>query len=136
MWEDRYSKWASFIFFFFFNHAACGILVPLEGITPLPLQWKCSVLTTGPPGKSWICLIRTRGSDKSLDLSKPQFPHQLRVRSAHLSLTSQQRTEALQQTSPTFTPCFIKKYKAQFVRIFWVALLRYYSHMVYHFSRV
>ena len=37
--------------------AACGILVPLSGIEP-----KCSVLqdgflTTGPPGKSLVCIL-------------------------------------------------------------------------------
>ena len=30
---------------------SCGILVPWPGINPCPLQWKCRVVTTGPPGK-------------------------------------------------------------------------------------
>ena len=33
---------------------AWGILVPWPGIEPVPLPWKRGVLTTGPPGKSWI----------------------------------------------------------------------------------
>ena len=42
-----------FFFFHFWPHLeACGILVPWPGMKPLPLQWKCSVLTTEPPGKS------------------------------------------------------------------------------------
>ena len=28
---------------------ACGVLVPWLGIEPLPLQWRCRILTTGPP---------------------------------------------------------------------------------------
>ena len=32
--------------------SACGILVPLPGIEPSPLQQKLGVLTTGPSGKS------------------------------------------------------------------------------------
>ena len=34
------------------RRAACRILVPQPGVEPRPLQWKCRVLTTGPPGKS------------------------------------------------------------------------------------
>ena len=47
-----------FFFFFFGPCAACGILVPWPG-NPCPLQWKCGVLTAGPPGKSleWDLLI-------------------------------------------------------------------------------
>ena len=46
-----------YIYIFFFSsiwpcHAACGILVPPPGSQPHPLLWKCSVLTTGLPGKS------------------------------------------------------------------------------------
>ena len=41
------------IFFFFLAVPwACGISVPDQGRNPCPLQWKCRVLTTGPPGKS------------------------------------------------------------------------------------
>ena len=31
---------------------ACRILIPWQGREPIPLQWKCRALTTGPPGKS------------------------------------------------------------------------------------
>ena len=43
--------------FFFFCSAMwlAGILVPQSGTEPWPWQWKCWVLTTGPPGKSlWV----------------------------------------------------------------------------------
>ena len=33
-------------------HVAFGILVPQRGIEPVPLQWKCRVLTAGLPQKS------------------------------------------------------------------------------------
>ena len=33
-------------------HVACGILLPLPGTQPVPLQWKHRALTTGPSGKS------------------------------------------------------------------------------------
>ena len=33
---------------------ACRILAPGQGIKPVPLQWKCGVLTTGSPGKSLL----------------------------------------------------------------------------------
>ena len=39
-------------FFFWPRRAACRILVLQPGIEPRPLQWKCQVLTTGPPGNS------------------------------------------------------------------------------------
>ena len=35
--------------FIFFHCTACGILVPRPGTEPGPWQWKCRVLTTGPP---------------------------------------------------------------------------------------
>ena len=31
---------------------------------PCPLQWKCGVLTTGPPGKSWVVIFNPWGSFK------------------------------------------------------------------------
>ena len=37
-----------FSFFFFFLATPGGMRDP-----PRPLQWKCEVLTTGPPGKAW-----------------------------------------------------------------------------------
>ena len=40
------------VFVFWPRHVARGILVPRPGIKPVPLRWKCRVLTTGPPGKS------------------------------------------------------------------------------------
>ena len=38
-------------YFFIFCHAACGILLPQPGIKPTPMHLKCTVLTTGLPGK-------------------------------------------------------------------------------------
>ena len=35
-----------------YHYEACGILVPWPGIKPTSLHWKCSALTTGPPGTS------------------------------------------------------------------------------------
>ena len=37
---------------FWLYHVACEILVLRPGIEPMPLQWKCRVLATGPPKKS------------------------------------------------------------------------------------
>ena len=39
---------------FFFGHAVrlAGSWFPGQGLNPDPLQWKCGILTTGPPGKS------------------------------------------------------------------------------------
>ena len=42
----------SFFFFFWPPSTACGILIPDHGLNLCPLQWKCGVLTAGPPGKS------------------------------------------------------------------------------------
>ena len=46
--------------FFFFGHATglVGILVPRPGIEPGPQQWKCWLLTTGPPGNSLLLFLR------------------------------------------------------------------------------
>ena len=44
-------------FFFWLRHMACRILVPCPGTEPRPQQWKCQVLTTGPPGNSQLWLI-------------------------------------------------------------------------------
>ena len=44
-----------FVFCFcFFGHTAqhAGSEFPNQRLNPCPLQWKCGVLTTGPPGKS------------------------------------------------------------------------------------
>ena len=39
----------------------CGMrdLVPNQGSNPCPLQWKCGVLTTGPPRKSQMSTLLT-----------------------------------------------------------------------------
>ena len=52
MSEVKQQKWSQ-TSFFRSCHVACGILVPWPGIEPWPWQWKCRVLTTGPPGNSW-----------------------------------------------------------------------------------
>ena len=44
--------------FWFFGHEACGILAPLPGIEPTPHALEGEVLTTGPPGKSRVMLLR------------------------------------------------------------------------------
>lgn len=46
----RFSNIFFFFFFFRLRCEACGILVPWAGIIPGPWQWKCWVLTIGPPG--------------------------------------------------------------------------------------
>ena len=38
--------------FWFFDHKACGFLVPQPGIKPVSPSLEAKVLTTGPPGKS------------------------------------------------------------------------------------
>ena len=43
------------VFFFWPCGMADGILVPPPGIETGPWQWKCWVLTTGPPGNSLEC---------------------------------------------------------------------------------
>lgn len=40
--------------FFWQCHAACAILVHWSGLEPVPLHWKCRVLTSGPHGKSFF----------------------------------------------------------------------------------
>ena len=42
------------LFFFFFGHPACGILVPQPRTEPIPLHWKHGVLTAHPPEKSQL----------------------------------------------------------------------------------
>ena len=53
-------------FFFWLCHLACKILVPQPGIEPEPWQWKCWVLTPGPPGNSLESL--TLMTSSSVDL--------------------------------------------------------------------
>ena len=43
----------------FFGREACGILVPLPGVEPVPAALKSKVLTTGPLGKSLSCVFFT-----------------------------------------------------------------------------
>ena len=56
-----YFIFKTFIIYFYYYYfwpqcTACGILVlPDQGCNPSPLQWKCRVSTTGPPGKSPKC---------------------------------------------------------------------------------
>ena len=47
----------AFIYLFFWPHClARGILIPQPGIKCMPPPWKHGVLTTGPPGKSFLCV--------------------------------------------------------------------------------
>ena len=39
-------------------HVGCQF--PDQGLNPYPLQWKCRVLTTGPPGNSLNVLYKTK----------------------------------------------------------------------------
>ena len=39
------------------QYMACGISVPRPGIELRPWQWKCWILTTGPPGNSFTVFI-------------------------------------------------------------------------------
>ena len=41
----------------FFGSEACGILAPRPGIEPVPPALEGKVLTTGPPGKSLVCIL-------------------------------------------------------------------------------
>ena len=44
------------VFFLAELHSRQDLSSPNQGLNPCPLQWKCRVLTTGPPGKSrWRC---------------------------------------------------------------------------------
>ena len=47
-----------FNYYYFFGHAAqlVGSWFPDQGLNPHTRQWKCGVLTTGPPGNSHLCL--------------------------------------------------------------------------------
>ena len=51
-------------FFFCLHHKAYRIWIPRPRLNSCPLQWKCIVQTTGPPGNPfvWLFLSRTRGS--------------------------------------------------------------------------
>ena len=56
---------SAFVFvFFFFNQSNIMQDLSSQGSDPCPLQWKCRVLTTGPPGKSqslWFFCNRPEG---------------------------------------------------------------------------
>jgi len=59
MFKNSRLKFFSSIFKNFLNYFSppgmtCGILVPWPGTEPKPLQWKCGVLTRGPPGESLL----------------------------------------------------------------------------------
>ena len=50
-----------FLFIYFWSHpAACGILVPSQGLTSCPLHRKCRVLTTELPRKSLTTVERNK----------------------------------------------------------------------------
>ena len=44
--------------FCFIGPEACGVLAPLPNTQPTPPALEGKVLTTGPPGKFWIFLIK------------------------------------------------------------------------------
>ena len=44
--------------FLLFGFQACVVLVPQPGIKPTPSALEGEVLTTGPPGKSLICVLK------------------------------------------------------------------------------
>ena len=46
--------------FWFFGHEAHGILAPRPGIEPSPRAMEGEVLTTGPPGKSLLLVLKLR----------------------------------------------------------------------------
>ena len=48
-----------FMFFVFFGREACGILAPQPGVEHAPPVLEGEVLTTGPPGKSWVLILGT-----------------------------------------------------------------------------
>ena len=48
-----------FFFFFLLHHVVCGILVPSQGLNPLPLQWKHGVLTMDHQGSPALELLNT-----------------------------------------------------------------------------
>ena len=50
-----------FFFFFLLYHVVCGILVPSQGLNPLPLQWKHGVLTMDRQGSLALELLREFG---------------------------------------------------------------------------
>lgn len=54
-----------FLFIYFWPHLeACEIFIPQPGIEPVPLQWKCGVLTNGLPEKSLIPTLESSFSRK------------------------------------------------------------------------
>ena len=65
-------QWYCNIFFLKFGHAArlVGSQFPDQGLNPGPRQWKCRVLTTGPPGNSpQILQMLTLGRQSRLSWS-------------------------------------------------------------------
>ena len=59
--EGSFMLLSDLTFFFFFGYAAwhVGSQFSHQGLNPHPLQWKCGVLTTGLPGKSWSHLLNS-----------------------------------------------------------------------------
>ena len=59
--EGSFMLFSDLTFFFFFCYAAwhVGSQFSHQGLNPHPLQWKCGVLTTGLPGKSWSHLLNS-----------------------------------------------------------------------------
>ena len=57
-------SWLALLFIYFkilsiFGHTTRHEeLLPDQGSNLCPLQWKRGVLTTGPPGKSWLVLLK------------------------------------------------------------------------------
>ena len=67
-----------YYYYFIFSpcYMACGSLVPWPGIEPVSLQYKCWVLTTGPPGWGPLTrLIKMLSSQKTWQIySDSDFP--------------------------------------------------------------
>ena len=51
-WEDPTQTLWTKIFWGAILHGMRDLKLPNQGLNPFSLQWKCGVLTTGPPGKS------------------------------------------------------------------------------------
>ena len=57
------------VFCFYFFAALLGMWnFPDQGPNPCPLQWKCGVLTTGPPGKSYTSVFYNKVLNISCNL--------------------------------------------------------------------
>ena len=57
-----------FLLLLLFIAMACGILVSQPGIKPRQQQWKCWVLTTGPPGNSlYLTLLSYKQMEREIN---------------------------------------------------------------------